>query len=138
MWLNNNSAHSKYTEIQCKMSSCFGCGKSLTSAGEKKRSGLLSNPSRRGVLDILISTASGLCTEVDCFKLHTGHICRLCLALLERYTKVQKQVTSNLRSAMSILPKKSACPMRNQLVPVALLLLHQDLREVHLIHQRRL
>ena len=45
------------------------------------------------------------CSEVDHTKLHTGYICRLCVALLEKYHSTLKNLGARLTTALPILPK---------------------------------
>ena len=45
------------------------------------------------------------CSEVDHTKLHTGYICRICVALLEKYHSTLKNLGANLTTALPILPK---------------------------------
>ena len=60
-------------------------------------------------LQILSSLAAELGSvhghEVDIGMLHTGYICRSCLGLVEKYLKLQKQLSNNMSGAFLVLPK---------------------------------
>ena len=79
------------------MDSCFGCGKSVSGANEKKRRKPLASHAMQGVLETLTTLASKF-PAIDSSKLHTGYACRACSDKLVT-------ITSNLQSALPILPK---------------------------------
>ena len=86
---------------------CYGCGKLLTGGEEKKRA--RARASLHTHLQTLSSLAAELGSvhghEVDIEMLHTGYICRSCLRLVEKYIKLQKQLSNNMTGAFLVLPK---------------------------------
>lgn len=88
------------------------CGKRVSDGEEKKRRRNLSNPDGKTYVQALISLVAECkkCVDnaVDATQLHTGYICRLCGAKLERYQNLHKLLIANLAGATPILPKRSS------------------------------
>ena len=69
----------------------------------------MASPSLHTHLQILSSLSAELGSvhdhEVDIGILRTGYICKSCLGLVEKYLKLQKQLSNNMSGAFMVLPK---------------------------------
>ena len=84
------------------METCYGCGRDVSTAKEKKQRRLLGSCTAQ-ILNTLVYFFQLQGLGVDSGTLRRGYICRPCLRLVEKYQLLHEEVASNVRKVLPFL-----------------------------------
>ena len=89
---------------------CYCCGDDISSGERKKRRWLLSTSGMQRSASILISIAVEQKGDSNKERMQDGYVCRSCCGLLQQSSDLYEQLSSKLKTALSILPSTSEVP----------------------------
>ena len=83
---------------------CSCCGDDFSSGEKKKRRRQLSTQYGKKLLEILIKLMLEQQNNLDFSKLSEGYLCRYCATLLDKYDRLQQQLSVKIKGVVPHMP----------------------------------